>query len=256
MNGKNYIYLIMAFVVAMGCGFIITDKIKNNENDDTKNNEKEVTIPTEHVEEDDTIRLKPEPLEESNLLKENVNDSIVDVSIKVSTPPVLNGNTYSFAATVTGVKPSQKYHFELWSTTCIQKNLDGRFKNIPGIANGKYKVCVVDDATNENLTEPLEVSGFNLIEKPQPKEGISAEEFQKRMLKATDHTLDGGKGSYVSRNMKIVVIDMKEGEQYPTDIQAIREKIDFGIWKSAEVVGELSYDSEGLVTKVTIKPVY
>lgn len=240
---KKTIYAALLFIVAMAIGFGVAFWKKKSAGDAPVRND---------VALQDTASTPAQDVPASDLVDVN---PVEEIALS-ATSPALNGSTYSFTATVTGVQPSRQYHFELWTNTCVQKSQDGNFKNVPGIANGKYKVCVVDDATNENLTEPLEVSGFKLIEKPQPKEGISAEEFQKRMLNATDHTLDGGKGSFVSRNIKIVVIDMKEGEQHPTDIQAIREKIDFGIWTSAQVVGTLSYDSDGLVTKVTIKPVY
>lgn len=240
---KKTIYVTLLFVVAMAIGFGVAFWEKKSAGSDPVRNDvalKDTTsAPAQDVPASDSVAVNP----------------VEEIALS-ATSPLLNGNTYSFTVAVTGVQPSRQYHFELWANACVQKSQDGHFRNVPGIANGRYKVCVVDDTTNENLTEPLEIGGFKLIEKPQPKEGISAEEFQKRMLNAADHTLDGGRGSFVSRNMKIVVVDMKEGEQHPTDIQAIREKIDFGIWTSAQVVGTLSYDSDGLVTRVTIKPVY
>lgn len=191
----------------------------------------------------------------------------VTVTPKSTTPilvvsePSFNGKSYFFSASCKGVASNISYHYELWSSKLVAKSSDGVFRNIPASPSGSYKLCLVNNETGTNIVAPKEVHGFKKSEvtqeKQESRQGISAQEFQRRMLTKGDHTLDGGRNSLVSRNLRINVVGMHDDEGgKPTDIQGIKDKIEFGIWKSATVVGSLTYDASGLVTSVTVSPVY
>ena len=91
---------------------------------------------------------------------------------------------------------------------------------------------------------------------------ITKDDFQSRLLNENDMSLKmarkaSDRESLLSSNFKIAVIDMKSDENnIPSDIEGIREKIHFNIWKSATVI-DISYDDvTGQVTKAVLRPVY
>ena len=98
-------------------------------------------------------------------------------------------------------------------------------------------------------------------EKPK-KMLITKEEFQTKLLNANDQTLKMArkatdKKSVLANTFSLVVVDMKADERnHPSDVEGVREKIHFDIWKSATVI-DVTYDeATGQVTKAVIRPVY
>lgn len=183
-----------------------------------------------------------------------------------ATAPQLNGTTYSFQAMCTGIDNTSDCHYELWGKgRKVAESKDGRFSNIPGAANGAYKLCLVG-AGNKNLAT-ITVSGFistnaDSNEPQQTKELITKEEFERRMLNPNDNTLQMARKAKARKvllapTFKLVVVNMQSGErQVPSDIEGVRDKIHFGIWKSAKV-REVTYDEQtGQVTQATIEPLY
>lgn len=136
----------------------------------------------------------------------------------------------------------------------------------PGIAQ---ETTIHDMDYDGNLANcPTSTKPTSNVSKSQPTESeptpsrcprcpISKSDFQKRMLDTNDHTLYGGKESFVAKSFRVVVVnaDFNEEDFDVLDIQYIRERIEFGIWKSAQVV-ELEYDSLGYVTLAKVEPIY
>ena len=205
-----------------------------------------------------------EPTQEASKNKEKI-------SLNPSKPE-LWGDSYRFKCTCTGVPEGTNIHYELWSDRLVQSSKDGNFKNVPGIAGGKYKLCLVKDE-NENLVT-IRVSGFMPIknedsqksgetvqEKPK-KPLITKDEFEKKMLNPNDNSLvvarrATDKKTVLAHGFSITIVGMATSEKnLPTDIEGIHDKIHFGIWKSAHVIDLVYNEKTGQVTKATISPVY
>lgn len=198
-----------------------------------------------------------------------------------ATKPKLNGDSYSFVVTAINMPQNESPSFELYNKSVkLQSSSNGVFSNVPGVAGGKYIVWLVGSKSGR-LTSTT-IRGCNLPrteadnksvatdsvkqetakpEKPK-KMLITKDEFQSRLLNANDMTLKmarkaSDKQSILSKNFNVAVIDMNpEENKKPSDVEGVREKIHFGIWKSATVV-DISYDeATGQVTRVVVKPVY
>ena len=275
--------LIAAFLVAVCLSYFTTKLIVNLKN----NKEGEVItcggdgvlvpdnipIPTTGSDADsqtgsssDSMQtLKPDPISEKIVLS--------------GSKPIYDDNnkTYSFTSKFSG-NVTDSYHFELWSNKLVSNSKNGKFTNIPPIKGGKYKLCLVSEATGKNITSPISVRGFDVVEnvsadgdsnenskeisgdnkeKPQ-KKLITEEEFQRRMLDRSDHSLDGGRRSVVTKGFRVVVSNANpdDGSSDVSDIQDVRDMIHtYNKWKDARVV-ELVYDETGHVTLAKVQAVY
>ncbi len=207
-----------------------------------------------------------------------------------ATKPKLNGDNYSFVATANNLPKDELFFYELWNSngTLVKSSDNGAFSNVPGVAGGKYTLWLVGSKSRKLVS--INVRGFNLINKVQesspsttesnlektkeekltekPKEEkpkkmlITKEEFQTKLLNANDQTLKMArkatdKKSVLANTFSLVVVDMKADERnHPSDVEGVREKIHFDIWKSATVI-DVTYDeATGQVTKAVIRPVY
>ena len=212
-----------------------------------------------------------------------------------ATKPKLNGDNYSFVATANNLPKDELFFYELRNSkgTLVKSSDNGAFSDVPGVDGGKYTLWLVGSKSRKLVS--INVRGFNLINKVQestpsvaesnleetreekptekpkeekPKEEkpkkmlITKEEFQSKLLNANDQTLKMArkatdKKSVLANTFSLVVVDMKADERnHPSDVEGVREKIHFDIWKSATVI-DVTYDeATGQVTKAVIKPVY
>lgn len=133
---------------------------------------------------------------------------------------------------------------------------EGYFKNIPGIPSEKYEVVVVDNATDSVLARKT-IDGFRYIAPPPPPPviGMTASEFQTLLLNLSDNSVLGGKNPKVAKYVHLSFQNLRDGDAAPGDIQAVRDKIEFGQWTSARVVS-VQYDNVGRVNSAVIRPVY
>lgn len=180
-----------------------------------------------------------------------------------TTKPVEDNNTYSFTASIVGDQPTEACRYELMAgKNVIQSSNDGRFANIPPIKGGRYVLRLVSQAGRYITSIP--VRGFIDVNSPEPdapaptqKMLITKEEFQNRMLDRNDHSLDGGRKSYVTKDFKVVVVNANsdDGSSDVSDIQDVRDMIKtYNKWQGARVV-ELEYDATGHVTVAKIEAV-
>ena len=284
-NSTKYLILAGIFVVTFGIGYFgvkvvcnskSTDKetIAQNDKESSAKGEKTLTPPVEKKSSEaqaDTVATQPaitetqgqtNPIQETSIKREQI-------SLNPSKPE-LWGDGYRFRCTCTGVPEGTNIHYELWSNRLVQSSKDGNFKNVPGIAGGKYKLCLVKDE-NENLVT-IPVSGFMPIEnedpsgpgkaEPEKKMLISKDEFEAKMLNPNDNSLvvarrATDKKTVLAHGFSITIVGMATSEKnLPTDIEGIHDKIHFGIWKSARVIELVYNEKTGQVTKATISPVY
>lgn len=286
-NSTKYLLLTGIFVVTFGIGYFgvkvvcnskSTEKetIAQNNKEDSSKEEKPLTPPVEKKfseAQEDTVATQPaitetqgqtNPIQETSVKREQI-------SLNPSKPE-LWGNSYRFRCTCTGVPEGTNIHYELWSNRLVQLSKDGNFKNVPGIAGGKYKLCLVKDE-NENLVT-IRVSGFMPVENedsPESEEAvlekpkkmlITKDEFEAKMLNPNDNSLvvarrATDKKTVLAHGFSITIVGMATSEKnLPTDIEGIHDKIHFGIWKSARVIELVYNEKTGQVTKATISPIY
>lgn len=272
MNTKNIILVALLFAATAGAGFFLTKQLKSGEevviNDGPTpvpavNDSISLDDPSHDVIPDkviiDDVNSTPTPDKPANTVK-----------LSVSTP-VGNNGVYSFKASCSGAEGN--YHYELWNTATkrlVQKSSDGSFSNIPANSSAAYKLALVDDSTGKVLAAKM-VGGFkdtsakqdpsanNVSPTPAPEKPklklISESDLQQR-INRHDGSLQGGKKSPVDRNAKIETTGQKSDElRNASDLADIYEKMDFGKWKSVQVV-EVDYNDKGVVTRIKVKPVY
>lgn len=248
MNNKNII-LVAVFLVAAGIGFFITTQLKS-----CSNPTQEDSIIVDTLISENSIDT-PEPvIPESNSTEP-------DNKVKLfATSPANNNGVYSFKASCSGVEGG--YYFELWSNKLEAKSNDGYFSDIPATSSAKYKLALFD-STGKLLATKM-VGGFkdasDIDDSSQPTEKtqfklISESDLQQR-INSHDGSLQGGKKSPVDRKARIETIGQKGDElKSASDLADIFEKMDFGKWKSVQVV-EVDYNNKGVVTRIKVKPVY
>ena len=286
-NSIKYLLLAGIFVVTFGIGYFgvkvvcnskFTDKetIAQNDKEVSSKGGKLLTPPTEEEPSEaqtDTVATQPAITETQGQTNPRQEASTKREQISLNpSKPELWGDGYRFRCTCTGVPEGTNIHYELWSNRLVQSSKDGNFKNVPGIAGGKYKLCLVKDE-NENLVT-IPVSGFMPIENEDPSgpEGVEKEkpkkmlitkdEFETKMLNPNDNSLvvarrATDKKTVLAHGFSITIVGMATSEKnLPTDIEGIHDKIHFGIWKSARVIELVYNEKTGQVTKATISPVY
>lgn len=286
-NSAKYLILAGIFVVTFGIGYFgvkvvcnskSTDKetIAQNDKETSAKGEKPLTPPNKKKSPEapaDTVATQPAITETQGQTNPGQEASINKEKISLNpSKPELWGDSYRFKCTCTGVPEGTNIHYELWSNRLVQSSQDGNFKNVPGIAGGKYKLCLVKDE-NENLVT-IRVSGFMPIEnedsqksgetgQEKPKKPlITKDEFEKKMLNPNDNSLvvarrATDKNTVLAHGFSITIVGMATSEKnLPTDIEGIHDKIHFGIWKSASVIELVYNEKTGQVTKATISPVY
>ncbi len=205
----------------------------------------------------------------------DTDNDINKVTISISKPK-LNDDCYSFVVTANNLPQNESVYYELYNIKGmkVKSSTNGSFSGIPGVPGGKYIVWLVGSKsgklkstfvqgciptnTENNIKNGKE---DEIVERPR-KMLVTKEDFQSKLLNANDMTLKmsrkaSDKKSLLSKNFYVVVINMNSDEnKKPTDIEGVREKIHFGIWKSASVT-DISYDeATGQVTRVVIKPIY
>lgn len=283
-NSAKYLILAGIFVVTFGIGYFgvkvvcnskSTDKetIAQNDKETSAKGEKPLTPPNKKKSPEapaDTVATQPAITETQGQTNPGQEASINKEKISLNpSKPELWGDSYRFKCTCTGVPEGTNIHYELWSNRLVQSSQDGNFKNVPGIAGGKYKLCLVKDEA-ENLVT-IRVSGFMPIENEgspgpegavQKKPLITKDEFEKKMLNPNDNSLvvarrATDKKTVLAHGFSITIVGMATSEKnLPTDIEGIHDKIHFGIWKSARVIELVYNEKTGQVTKATISPVY
>ena len=287
-NSTKYLLLAGIFVVTLGIGYFGMKVVCNSKSTDKETiaqNDKEASSKEEKPQapppvekkypeaQADTVathhaitetRGQTNPTQETSVKREQI-------SLNPSKPE-LWGDSYRFRCTCTGVPEGTNIHYELWSNRLVQSSKDGNFKNVPGIAGGKYKLCLVKEE-NENLVT-IFVSGFMPVENEDtPGSGepvvetpkkmlITKDEFEAKMLNPNDNSLvvarrATDKKTVLAHGFTITIVGMATSEKnLPTDIEGIHDKIHFGIWKSARVIELVYNEKTGQVTKATISPVY
>lgn len=281
-NSAKYLILAGIFVVTFGIGYFgvkvvcnskSTDKetIAQNDKGASANGKEPLTPPDETESPEaptDTVATPPAITGKQGQTNSTQEESINKEKISLNpSKPELWGDSYRFKCTCTGVPEGTNIHYELWSDRLVQSSKDGNFKNVPGIAGGKYKLCLVKDEA-ENLVT-IRVSGFMPIEDSPGPEGpvqkkplITKDEFEKKMLNPNDNSLvvarrATDKKTVLAHGFSITIVGMATSEKnLPTDIEGIHDKIHFGIWKSARVIELVYNEKTGQVTKATISPVY
>ena len=285
-NSTKYLLLAGIFVVTLGIGYFgmkvvcnskSTDKETIAQNDNEASLEVEKPLPPDEgpdsVAQADTGATQP-PITKPQGQTNPIQGTPVETEqIRLNpSKPELWGDSYRFRCTCTGVPEGTNIHYELWSNRLVQSSKDGNFKNVPGIAGGKYKLCLVKEE-NENLVTII-VSGFMPVENedtPEPGEPvietpkkmlITKDEFEAKMLNPNDNSLvvarrATDKKTVLAHGFTITIVGMATSEKnLPTDIEGIHDKIHFGIWKSARVIELVYNEKTGQVTKATISPVY
>lgn len=239
MKSKQTIIITIAiFCLSLAIAFGITKYVKGKM--DSSIGEKPV------VEETDTTKYSLPDNDLDNLRQEDNT-----IAIHASNPK-LNGGTYGFTASCENIPSGTNYHYELWNNKLVKKSTDGHFSGVPGTANGKYKLCVVSDKDGENLGN-IEISGFKEISTDGVK--MSKGQFQALLLNLRESTLLGGRNPQVAKSISFTFSDIQDGENRPFDVQSIRDKISFGVWKSAVVIS-VAYDEKNRINSAVVKPVY
>lgn len=146
----------------------------------------------------------------------------------------------------------------------------GEITSKPNVTSDQ-EPCIAQETTihdtdfDGNIAEcPTSTKPTSDVSKSQPTESghtpsrclISKSDFQKRMLDFNDNTWIYSKTSFVAKNFRVKVIRTHDEDvDYVSNIEDVREKIEFGIWKSARVI-KLEYDSQGYVTLAEVEPIY
>lgn len=244
-NKLKYLLAGVAFIVCGGAAYLVTKHFHDPEN----NNELVAS-------EGEGVSGDPAPRDS---VETSVNDTQKDAptvpeaskTIIMKTEVQKIGDSYALQVTCINVPVNVILEYAI--PALRQKNSDGYFTRIPGCKSGSYKVNVVNSNTGEILASKT-VSGFKIAEEKAP--GLmTAHEFQALLLNQNDNSLLGGKHPNVAKDIKLIFEGLREDDKKPGDILAIREKIAFGIWSSAKVIG-VNYDDNGKIYAARIQPIY
>lgn len=197
--------------------------------------------------------------------------------ITIKKGPEPNGETYEFSVSAKNIPQEDSCHFELVEgDNVILSSNNGNFTGVPGNDKGKYTVRLVD--SNGNKLAFRTVSGFKLPKSSEPdtvkssepknekpeKRLITPEDFHKCLLDLNDDKLivarrATDKKTVLAYGFKVIVdsASVKATEKkIPSDLEGVREKISFGTWKSAQIIGIVYDEKTGQVKYVKVKPVY
>lgn len=207
--------------------------------------------PPSTKEDNDTLSIKAK---EDSIDTETLEEQDSTIITLVASTPRLYGETYSFTATIKGVN-QRNVQFELWSHSArVAKSKNGIFTNIPAVSGGSYNLNAIDKQTGKILATKR-VTGFNKSEESIGSK-MSASQFQSLLLSHSDNSLLGGRNPKVAKSIYIRVQGMHDDENIrPDDVQGVRDKIRFGIWKSAIVIS-VGYDNQNKINSAVIQPVY
>lgn len=238
MNTKKYLLGGIIFVLCACIGFFLMKSLQS----DTNVNE------AEDVRDIQTDSIKEKPAKVDTLAKEETNKQKLEI---VSTEVQKVGDSYSLRVICINVPANVVLKYELPDLRL--KNSDGYFTRIPGRKSGSYIINVTNSSTGEVLASKT-VYGFKLKEE-KIVEQMSSSEFQALLLNQGDNSLLGGKHPKVARSISLSFEGLREDDRKPGDILAVREKIAYGIWRSAKVV-RVGYDANGKINSARIQPVY
>lgn len=233
----KYLIGVLVFFLCLCVGFFLTKSTKSLI---SQNNGNDTIIDNPIIEEPDSI--------DTLQVQKEVSTQVLEIS---STDVQKMGDSYSLQITCTNVPANVILSYEVPSLRL--KNLDGYFTRIPGCESGSYKVNVINSATGEILVSKV-VSGFKL-KKEKPVDPMSSVEFQSLLLNQSDNSLLGGQHPKVAKSIALSFEGLRDDDRKPSDILAIRDKINFGIWSSAKVL-RVGYDEKGKINSVRIQPVY
>ena len=239
MNTK-YKYLLggIIFVLCACVGFLLM-----------KSPQSETNVPkTEGVIVTQTDSIKEKTVKVDTLAKEETNKQKLEI---VSTEVQKVGDSYSLRVICINVPANVVLKYEIPDLRL--KNSDGYFTRIPGRKSGSYIINVTNSATGEVLASKT-VYGFKLKEE-KIAEQMSSSEFQALLLNQGDNSLLGGKHPKVARSISLSFEGLRDDDRKPGDILAVREKIAYGIWRSAKVV-RVGYDANGKINSARIQPIY
>ena len=238
MNTKKYLLGGIIFVLCACIGFFLMKSLQS----DTNVNE------AEDVRDIQTDSIKEKPAKVDTLAKEETNKQKLEI---VSKEVQKVGDSYSLRVICINVPANVVLKYELPDLRL--KNSDGYFTRIPGRKSGSYIINVTNSSTGEVLASKT-VYGFKLKEE-KIVEQMSSSEFQALLLNQGDNSLLGGKHPKVARSISLSFEGLREDDRKPGDILAVREKIAYGIWRSAKVV-RVGYDANGKINSARIQPVY
>lgn len=197
---------------------------------------------------------------EENKKQEVLNDEIKSLGIQI--PPTIksldkmelddDGN-YNVIVKIEHA-PEKGYCVQILdvkTNKVVAKSSNGVFKGVPFSKNdGKYYAQIVNDATNEPLSEKTEITGF--IEVKSISKKLSVAELQ-NLINKQDATLLGHDNEYLSPVCKIKYTSLPKGSDYaPDNLADVFEMLDFGSWTSVEV-SSLEYDNTKHISSITLK---
>lgn len=133
----------------------------------------------------------------------------------------------------------------------VANSTNGVFKSVPFSKNdGRYYAQIVNEATNEPLSEKTEITGF--VEVKSISKKLSIAELQ-NLINKQDASLLGHDNEYLSPVCKIKYTSLPKGTDYaPDNLADVFEMLDFGSWTSVEV-SSLVYDNTKHISSITLK---
>lgn len=243
---KTLIYLVAAFVVAIGAGIGIKFLVAPPQ-------EEQVVVPVEGpmevLGEDEygTIYNDPNPIAEYEL------------HLLVPVTPNEATQTYSFNCGVKNLQEGDKVEYKLFDFATgklTASSSDGKFTGIKPAKDG-YKVVatITNGDTKEDIAK--ELTGFDPFpDKSLPKLTVAAVQSLINQMISTNNSSVLSANPQISRNVSIKCVGVRDDDVAPTGVGKLLQQVQFGIWSGMKVES-LGYEEKtNRVNSITIRPIY
>lgn len=223
------------------------------------------SLSSSNVSKEEKVTERPDVISDSISFEENkkeeaLNEEIRNIGIQI--PPTIksldkmelddDGN-YNVVVKIEHA-PEKGYSVQILdvkTNKVVANSNNGVFKGVPCSKNdGKYYAQIVNEATNEPLSEKTEITGFMEVKSISKK--LSVAELQ-NLINKRDASLLGHDNEYLSPVCKIKYASLPKGTDYaPDNLADVFEMLDFGAWTSVEV-SALEYDNTKHISSITLK---
>lgn len=207
----------------------------------------------------------PESTSENNYVEDNKNQEVLNEEIKslgIEIPPTIKSlekmelddeGNYNVVIRIEHA-PEKGYCVQILdvkTNKVVAKSSNCEFKGVPFSKNdGKYYAQIVNESTNEPLSEKTEITGF--VEVKSISKKLSVAELQ-NLINKQDQSLLGHDNEYLSPVCKIKYASLPKNTDYaPDNLADVFEMLDFGAWTSVEV-SSLEYDNTKHISSITLK---
>lgn len=213
---------------------------------------------------DDSKANTLDDLKENSKEKEsNIDDELVGASgmtVTNTTPKAIGKGVYSFTATAKNVPKgcTVSYYLRGANGKLLGSSSSGRFPSVK--PNSSVCTLVVKAMRSGKLVASTSkaIGGFSSVsdqdedkEKEKPSGNrLSVSELQSMFARHDPSLLGAGSNPRISKHVALSFTNLRSDDPKPRVIQDIYNKIRFGQWTSASVVG-VGYDSSGKVNSIT-----